>query len=244
MTIERSATESQRFGIEVGRVVIERDQDLDELVRDAVDFDVVIIRAPADWARGSVRLTAVPGFRLLPADHLMVWERPVPLRFDAPLPPGWSIMRPQHEHDVVEVIRDSFAGYRSHYAMNPLFDPLDVLDGYCEWAASMYSDDRITTLVVLDERGRPVGAGLLDLAQVIPDVRLAGMVAGVQGHGHYSALMVALADVAEAHGATGLQISTQSTNVRVMRAWARMGFVPCSTVATFHLTRSSLLNRR
>ena len=191
---------------------------------DASDFDVLIVRAPADRSGVAVRLTAVSGFRLLPADHLMVWERAVPMRLDSRLPAGWSIATPQHEHDVVDVVRDSFEGYRSHYAMNPLFDAHDVLDGYCEWAATMYADERVGTLVVLDEHRVPVGVGLLDFAPDTPDIRLAGMRTLVQGHGHYSALMAALADVAEARGATGIQISTQSTNVRVMPRLGADGF--------------------
>ncbi len=229
--------------MDVGRVVIEHGRTLDEVQRNANDFDVLIIRAPADQSDIAVRLTAVPGFRLLPADHLMVWDRSVPMRFDAPLPPGWSITEPRQEREVVDVVRDSFAGYRSHYALNPLFDAHDVLDGYCEWAATMHSDDHVETRVVLDEHDRPVGVGLLDCAPDVPDVRLAGMASGVQGRGLYAALMVALAAIAETRRSTGIQISTQSTNVRVMRVWARMGFVPRSTVATYHLTRSSLLER-
>ncbi len=244
MTIERSVAESKRFGMNVARVVVQHDRDLDAVAGCANDFDVLIVRAPADRSSVAVRLTAVSGFRLLPADHLMVWERVVPVRAESVLPAGWSIETPQYEHDVVDVVRDAFEGYRSHYAMNPLFDAQDVLDGYCEWAATMYADEQVATLVVFDEHRVPVGVGLLDFAPDTPDIRLAGMRSLVQGLGHYSALMTALGDVAEARGATGIQISTQSTNVRVMRAWAWMDFVPRSTVATYHLTRSSLLDRR
>jgi len=126
--------------------------------------------------------------------------------------------------------------------MNPLFDAADVLDGYCEWAVAMSADAHTWTLVVYGDDATPVGVALVDHSSDTPDIRLAGMTTDVQGGGHYAALIGAISELAAESGHRRVQISTQSTNLRVMRAWSRIGFLPVSTCATYHLTRASLLD--
>jgi GNAT superfamily N-acetyltransferase len=239
--IEASDVESRRFGVVVGRAVVD-DTTVDEMLPELAMFDVVIVRSAAECRRVPQRLAGLAHHRLLPADHLMYWECERSAAVPLPsMPTGWTIDAPTDVSEVVAVVRDSFDRYDSHYAVNPLFDAADVLDGYCEWAAGLYASSQVWTRAMYDDRRRAVGVALVDHSTATPDVRLAGMVPGAQGRGLYSALLGAISRLAATSGAPRIQISTQSTNTRVMRAWARSGFRPISTLATCHLVRSELL---
>lgn len=239
--IEFSDSESRRFGHRVGRTTISRFGDVSEVLSELDAYDVVVARTQADDWRVPVALSSQTSHLFFTADHLMVWQGDLRTASRRSLPAGWLMGEPRSIDEVIDVVRDSFDGYRSHYSMNRLFETGAVLDGYCEWAAVMASRDDHECIVLADDANAPVGVALVDFSPDVPDVRLAGMIKRAQGRGLYASLLAGVAEMALGRGATELQISTQSTNVNVMRAWARLGLLPTSTIATHHLTRLALL---
>lgn len=238
--VEPSPAESDRFGLRIGRCVVTGVDDLDRLAEACEGFDVVVLRHPAEDVDVPVVLAGLDGFRCLPADHLCVWEwtgDEPPIRA---APAGWTIDLSPRIDDVSSVVRDSFAGYANHYRVNPLLAPSAALDGYVEWAQRLAADDD-AAVVLRDAAGTAAGVALIDWRAGPPDVRLAGMSTSAQGRGLYPVLIAHVVGLALRRGAHGVQISTQSHNTRVMRTWARLGFLPVRTVATVHLVRSELL---
>jgi GNAT superfamily N-acetyltransferase len=238
-----SDIESRRFDLTVGRAAVDENS-IDDVVTGLDQFDVVIVRSAAECRYAVQRLAAAPRHHLVPADHLMYWGCRTDAASGPPasLPEGWTIRPAIDVRDVVAVVRASFDHYGSHYSANPLFNPSDVLDGYCEWAADLHASDMVWSYSMYDEFYRPVGVALTDHSGPDPDIRLAGMIPDAQGRGCYAALIQAVNRMASSSGFSGLLISTQSTNIRVMRAWARMGFLPVSTTMTNHMIRGELLD--
>lgn len=235
--------ESQRFDLRLGRCDVDElvDVDVDEL-RAAVDgFDVVVVRHPADAVHLPSRLARVPGYTAWTADHLCIWEWTGSTAPVVEIPGSWSVGSAATPDEVVDIVRDAFAEYRNHYRSNPLLPAAAVLDGYVEWSLTLARKEPQGPTVVRDVDGRAVGVAVVDWDTAPPNIRLAGIRGAVQGRGVYGLLVSEVVTRALARGSDGVQISTQSHNTNVMRAWARLGFVPRATVATVHLVRDALL---
>ena len=244
VVVHDSEVESDRFGLRIGRVRVEADVDVAELEAACAGYDVVILRCRADAIDLPFRLLGLREFRAVTADHLGVWRWDVAEVPTVPLPEGWTVGPSTDAAIVEQVVRVTFAGYRNHYRANPLFDPQAALDGYVDWALSVLdrSDDSCT--VLWDDTGDAVGVALVDWSDEIPDVELAGIRPRAQGQGRYGALMAAVMRLTRDRSRPALTISTQSHNVNVMRAWARLGFLPVDTLTTMHLVRRDLLDGR
>lgn len=239
-SVEPSPTESDRFGLRIGRCVVADVDELDGLGEACERFDVVVLRYPAERVEVPFALAGLDGLRALTADHLCVWEWRGDEPPDTVAPPGYTADPSPAMDEVAAVVRDSFAGYANHYRANPLLDPTAALDGYVEWAERLATADD-AAVVLRDPAGSASGVALIDWHADPPDIRLAGMRTSAQGQGLYAALVTEVIDRALRRGAGGVQISTQSHNTRVMRAWARLGFLPARTVATVHLVRAGLV---
>jgi hypothetical protein len=236
-----SELESARFGYRVSRLDLALGQggDLVAAVRES-GFDVVIVRARADDFSLPARLASVPAYRAIAADSLIWWGWRDDGSVLAPLKSG-HMARPVEGHVELEhMVREVFADYRNHYSANPLFGSGEALDGYCEWARLLFDSGDARCTVLSDDAG-PAGFGLVDLSSEIPNIRLAGIVPRARRGGRYHALMTALMLLCRAAGASEMRISTQSNNTRVMRAWARLGWLPRETFVTTHLVREDLL---
>jgi GNAT superfamily N-acetyltransferase len=68
------------------------------------------------------------------------------------------------------------------------------------------------------------------------------MISAAQGRGRYAVLLAACAAEAHRRGLSRLIISTQVHNVRVQRAWARLGLRPFAAIETVHAVRRNLLD--
>ena len=241
VVVHASDVESARFGLRIGRVEVGGDVDVAGLEAACAGFDVVILRCRADAVDLPFRLLELRDLHAFTADHLSVWRWDAADPRPAPLPDGWRVGPSSDPAVVEEVVRDAFADYRNHYRANPLFDRQAALDGYVEWALSVMarSDDACTLL--RDPTGEAVGVALVDWDDDVPDVELAGIRPRAQGQGRYGALMTAVMRLTRERSRPALTISTQSHNVNVMRAWARLGFLPVDTLVTIHLVRRRLV---
>ncbi|MFT4617770.1 MAG: hypothetical protein ACI9DE_002044 [Halioglobus sp.] len=241
--VEPSSSESARFGLAVARAQFDDCDEpvsADQLALAVADYDVVIVRAPASRRDLGAQFASVVSHALIPADHLCYWKWE-PSRFtprDAPQ--GFLLGEGADMSELEELVRDSFRSYGNHYRANPLFDRDAALDGYCEWVERLIAGGA-SCLVLRSADRVAVGFGLIDWSGDSPDVRLAAMAHASQGRGLYGSVLSGLMSETLRRGHDRLLISTQSDNVRVMRAWARLGLLPETTMATHHLVRRSQL---
>jgi GNAT superfamily N-acetyltransferase len=239
-TVVESPTESARFGLRVGRCELDGVVDAVGLATAADGFDIVVLRYPAENVAAPFELSRLPGFVSYTADHLCYWDWRGPVA-DVEVPAGWRVDQDPDVGDVADVVRDAFENYRNHYSANPLIDEAAALDGYCEWATHLAAVVG-SAFLLRDTSQHGVGVALVDWSAELPDIKLAGMRTSAQRRGLYPVLLHAVMERAVALGHGGLRISTQSHNAKVMRVWARMGFVPVGAVATQHLVRVELLD--
>jgi GNAT superfamily N-acetyltransferase len=235
-----SAVESSRFGLRIGRIDAS-DAALASVERTLRDerLDVLIVRAPAEEVHVPARLAALDGFRAIPADTLMYWERRDLSRDEAGA--AASVTNETDPARIEELVRSVFAGYHNHYSANPLLSSEHSLDGYCEWATSLVGSGGATCSLIESEAAVVDGFGIVDWTPDIPDIRLAGIVPSARGRGAYRRLLVALQHEAARRGHSRLRISTQAHNTRPMRAWAELGWRPIFSLTTLHLVREELL---
>lgn len=242
-----SDVEANRFGLSVERVVVGVDAIDDRQLR--ADFAAALSESAADlviarWPSHLSSLGAVAassGRHVIPADVLMYWEIPAQrLAISAEqLPEGYAIEHPTDssatiEDAISEVVSDSFRGYGNHYTANPALDPDLALAGYLEWAVGAFRKNP-GNVVILRRAATPVGVATLTVSGPDLEVELAGMTHAVQGQGLYRFLLAAVGETALARGHERVIISTQAHNIRVQRAWARLGLRPFGAITTTHL---------
>lgn len=251
VALRPSGAESARFGLEVARLTVGEGWTAAD-VRQALAgtaADLVVVRYDSSRADVPAAL-ADPAWQVLPAGPIVYWRLAVGSGRPPPSVPG-LVVRPTEDvaetagaaadGDLVErVVTASFAGYVSHYSVNPLLDPEAALAGYVEWARTTVGDDRGEALVLLQERA-PVGlATLASAATPVPhlEILLAGLVPEVQRRGWYAHLLAGVEAAAADRGLDEVVISTQVHNTGVQRAWARHGFEPFAAFETAHLVRA------
>jgi hypothetical protein len=213
--------------------------------------DVLVIRYPAH-AVGLGAVIATSGRAVIPAGALTYWAAaaedvcaahpdPVEGRLDVVAASDLSGSADEVAAAVDKVVADSFAGYANHYVANPLLDPVSALAGYRDWARRSLVSGHDT--LVLRAAGTPIGVATCAANRDGPshlEVLLAGLVGSAQGRGRYGTLIVGCAAEARRRGLSRLIISTQVHNVRVQRAWARLGLRPFACVETVHAVRAGL----
>lgn len=266
VVVTSSPVETARFGVSLGRVSVgyglpasgpayERAAEaLGEAVAGSSE-DVLVVRYPAHVVSLGA-IVAASERSVVPAGALTYWGA------ESEDVTTVSLVSPDEDLDVVAardlpgsiddvgrvvgaVIADSFSGYGNHYLANPLLDPVAVLAGYQDWARRILEAGHRDALV-LRAAGTPVGVatciasrdGISHL-----EVLLAGLVSAAQGRGRYAVLLAECALEARRRGLSRLIISTQVHNVRVQRAWARLGLLPFAAVETVHAVRPSMLTR-
>ncbi len=181
---------------------------------------------------------------IIPADTLMYWEVAVGEVHEA----GSALGQTPHLSSasastyggdaraaVVEVVEDSFSAYGNHYLANPALNAELALQGYVEWATSALEGNPEDVLILANE-GQAVGIATLaqDSTGRDLEVLLAGIVSEHQSKGWYRHLFEAVDRVAMARACERVIISTQAHNVRVQRAWARLGLRPFAAITTVH----------
>jgi GNAT superfamily N-acetyltransferase len=258
--LSSNPVETTRFGVSIGRLIVGWDLPTggaaheaaanalaDALVRSP--DDVIVVRYPAHLVRlGAV--VAGSGRDIVPAGALTYWGAEANSILEATdddldVAPAASLSGSATDvgRVVDDVIADSFAGYSNHYLANPLLDSDAALAGYQDWARRSLRGDR--DALVLLAAGVPIGVATLvgsgDSKSHL-EVLLAGMISAAQGRGRYAVLLAACAAEAHRRGLSRLIISTQVHNVRVQRAWARLGLRPFAAIETVHAVRRNLLD--
>jgi hypothetical protein len=249
LVVADSPLESRRFGLSVARATVPfsmaGEQALPELaavLRESA-ADLVVLRYPAAYADWYARLLTV-GRDLVFADTLVYWRLPLAdRRASEPgrLPDGLGVqVDPAIDPaELDRLVDDIFGDYANHYRANPLLDGASATAGYREWAAHSVAEDHCVTLA--GPGSGVVGVATMEVTPGVAEILLAGTRSTHQGRGLYRHLLVGCVDLAIAHGAEQLVISTQGHNTGVQRAWARSGFEPVGTAVTVHAVRRGLL---
>lgn len=238
--IEPSPTESDRFGLAIGRAGLsDGGGELDALIgaTEGGTFDLVIVRYPADLVGVFHRLASIPGYQAIFADTLLYFEW---IDDASSLGEPLAIGRREDmdEEAVSALVEEIFADYTNHYAANPMLDARLVGAGYGEWAASVarHSANRVVVM-----RAGDVVESLAVIDQTDGwNVTLAGVRPKARGKGAYGRLVTAVMQTARAAGQASVRISTQSHNTQVMRVWERLGWRVTSAFVTVHLQRDRL----
>lgn len=238
--IRDSPLETARFGLRVGRWSPAARDEMTGLPIDRFDdYDVVIVRRPAEWADSWTDLMQYPHHLPIHADTLVYWAW---TDNDERLPESAVIARGHDSDDgVAGLVIEVFDDYQNHYAANPLLDRRAALDGYVEWATQTCRETG-GYVTIADDTGL-LGFGVIDWNSQPPDVRLAGLRVRARGLGRYRDLMVALMHESRSRGHGELRISTQVQNIAVQRTWSRLGWRPLRAFDTAHLVRAELLRR-
>jgi RimJ/RimL family protein N-acetyltransferase len=267
VTYASSPVESARFGISVGRITVGYElaetpegyklasRELAALLAQSTDA-VLIARYPAK----AIGLGAIiTGARrdVVPAGQLTYWGADInPILDAAPavvsneldVVTAEDLTTQQHASSdevfqiVDTIVSDSFAGYANHYLANPLLDRDAALRGYQDWARRSFESSEGG--LILRHRGTPIGIATFTTSvdgRSHLEVLLAGLVRAAQGHGHYAALIAGCAAAARRQDRKRLIISTQTHNIRVQRAWSKLGLRPFATIETVHVIRRGLL---
>ena len=235
--LRRSPLEESRFGIRTGRVEGVQADDLPELTNfcRAEDLELLIARCDAAEVTAAQALEDA-GARLM--DTIVYWERDFLKR---PTEPdlGDPRVRPAVSADqaaVLEIARESFAGYYGHYHADKRLDRHATDAAYVDWAQRSLHDATVADAVLVAEVDRRV-AGFCTV-QMEPGQRcnwiLAAVAADGRRHGLYRAMGQASMAWAHAQGAGAFYSSTQIGNVAVQKVWARLSMEFFRAVHTFH----------
>lgn len=248
-----SPAESAAFGFEVARLSIggawkEHVSGADELARQVVEIlkqataETVILRFPSELV-AIARLDQPGGRRLQHAGTLLYWEDPLSedsllgAGFEAVVSSGGLEPPAGFVNSAATLVADSFNGYINHYAYNLQIPPDIARDGYVDWTRRTIADPAGVS-ILLREGDRAIAMATLKIhasgEAVVGEVELAAVAPDQQGGGRYRDLWRAIRGTARESGAKRLIISTQASNVRVQRAWARLGLIPLIAFDTVH----------
>ncbi len=254
-----SSAESTAFGFTVARLSVGGDCEREVAERRAVAERVaravlgapqhtVILRFPSELVE-LARWEWPADRRGQHAGTLVYWEDES--LEEPPIPSGLvSTVVRNGEHpssafvtDSLAVFLDSFRNYVNHYSYNREI-PSDIArDGYADWARRTIADEAGAAVLLREPNGEAIAAATVRLHHdgggAVAEVELASVSHARQGSGRYRDLWSTIREVARRSGAERLIISTQASNVRVQRAWARLGLVPLASFDTHHVSRRS-----
>ncbi len=235
-----SLSESERFGLRVGRLTVSPDGS-DEDALDAAGhavrtgrFELVIVRLPRP-----LETHGPGGIEVLDAGCVVSYSADVdPRRFGSRVGGAGHVLRRIEQWGAREgaIVEEIFAGHRNHVTVNPRLDASLVPAGYADWSAR-HVDGRVPgdCFVLEDAEGQS-----LAFAAVAPYgdtlvINLAGVLPAHRGRGVYQTLLDLIEDKAEARGNTRIRISTQVETAVAIRAWERRGWSESGREWTVHV---------
>ena len=244
-----SPSESERFGLLVGRLTVPPDESADEMLqiaRDAVHagrFELVIVRLPRSLTRPA-EFSRSDGIEVIDAGCTVTYGAEVdPFRARSRAAGAEHMLRRierwgRREAAIVEEI---FAGYRNHVAANPRLDASLVPAGYADWSAR-HVDGRVSgdCFMLVDTQGQEVAFAAVATDEDALVIDLAGVLPTHRGHGVYQVLLDLLEADAAARELTRISISTQVETVIAIRAWERRGWIETAREWTLHLMPGSV----
>lgn len=247
--IETSLVESQKFNRKIGRFVVgenwnqEFDSELElqsklcELC-DADPHELTVFRAPSSLL-DVINRTPFTKRKFLFVGDLVYWEMKLNSDFLALQSPFCEVstadkLGTTRYPEILEVLDSSFSNYRNHYTANPLLDMSSATESYHNWAASVL-DRNPENVVVVELDHKVAGLAVIEGNQEgTNEILLAGIGEEFQRRGAYVSLLSGVCGISAQRGYEQVVISTQSRNIAVQKAWAKIGFSPVLSIDTFH----------
>lgn len=244
LTLRESPAESDAAGVRVGRleIPVESHVDVSQLRHCLLKspYDVVVLRYPADNSDLAFGLNA-GDLTAIQADTLLYFEASC----GPGLEPRSSLTLREasstHAQDVAALVLDVFGDYTNHYAANPLLQRISIADAYKEWVIRSIDNSESATLIASNTEFQDIGICMVDLSQEDYDeILLAGVAGEHRRQGHYFEMLKQVMLRSSSNGKSHVVISTQASNIAVMRAWCKLGFQPSLALNTLHVypTRS------
>lgn len=251
---ERSAVESRRFGLSVGRLHVSprARYGVEALVEaiDSSDFDVVILRYPAErieWFGALARGRRRPLF----ADSVHVLQLPLPSQTGPdPEAAGARFERVDHESfpSFVRALGPAFKDHTPHYAANPWLPSVPAEEVYEGWMRALLDvPDARVVMTRLGDDPEPVGFFAIETYELDGrrgEYHIIGTLPGLR-RGHVGTLS---ADEGHrqlhAMGCDASLCLVRVSNVASLNLVLSLGYRPILTVNTLHLIHPRLLERR
>jgi len=243
--ISTSESESSTVGFNVGRLTVPVGYQpvgaqLSEMIARS-SFDVTIVRYPsihADLAFGLQH----PDLVSWQADTLMYFETDRHLEAKSHSKVELNRLEVDSAKSLSQIVEDIFHGYTNHYAASPLFEGVNIGRAYSDWA--MKSVGQPNRSVYSASRGvdAVVGITVVDTSTVDYDeVLLAGITPDARRAGNYTSMLSLVINESVKSGKR-VVISTQVSNVGVIRAWVKLGMLPVLALNTLHVVKRSTLD--
>ena len=231
-----SAAESQAFGFRIFRAKLENGDPrflTEHIEQEKPDILISRIDVKLQKALFSI-LRNFPESYL--ADTLVYYAGNVK---DATLelPNGVEIRQAgiQDEEIISGLIKRIFSGYENHYHSSPIFNKVNLAQGYMEWTQPYLRDSDKCCFMILDN-GVPAGflTARIDAENSYADIILNGVLKEYEGQGKYSFLIRHLKKELFTTGIKKVMVSTQLNNQRVQSVWMKEGMYPYQSFYTFH----------
>ena len=236
-----STLDSHRFGIKVARGQVPVGASSDDVVGAvmASDASLVILRTDAGDSDAIVQLQRL-GWPVIHADSLVYYGVDLATLPREQLREDVRQATDTDRDAIHEIAEHSFAGYRSHYAANPMLPQDEILAGYVEWAKSRLAPENpgSCTWVVAAE-GLVVGFATCDLAtdRSKVEIVLNAVHPRFSRRGLYGRLLKGILHHYANQSYRRLVISTQLWNYTVQRQWTRAGLAMERAYDTYHIDR-------
>lgn len=244
--IEESAVESQRFGLNIGRLLVPFESPMSDTEIAALcsksAFKLVFVRAHSSRNLLAESLSSLPTHRSLHADTLLYFVRPLNALNKAPVAnPAISSMGTLKESELqsfLELVHETFASYINHYSANSLLPKNLALDGYVEWASTLLNSDQGHIFVARDNQEQLLSFIAIQSEGKTSEIILNGTRPSAQGLGIYPTLLCFVCSELSNLGFHELVTSTQSSNSNVIKVWIDSGFNYLAAINTFHVIKN------
>lgn len=236
-----SVSESDASGLSVGRLnlpsgtAIKGAEVVEATKRSGLDL--VIFRYPSDKVEMAAQLQD-PELKVLQADTLLYFASDLTTHNMLPTNTYVLVANESHLALLETTVRSVFGDYTNHYASNPAFRAINVAEAYVDWTQTLIQNSNYAVLLQFNSDNECVGMALLDERdKCYTEILLAGIMPNCRREGHYAELLIAISNRSMELAKTTVTISTQASNIGVMRAWCRAGFLPTHSINTIHLMK-------
>lgn len=236
-----SALDSNRFGIKVARCQIPAGAFVDDIVSAVIasEASLIILRTDAGNTSALVRLLQL-GWPVIHADSLVYYGVDLTTLTREPSTKDVRLATQTDQEAIQEIAECGFAGYRSHYAANPLLPQKEILAGYVEWAKSRLTPGSLESCTwVVTTEGQVAGFATCDSAadKSKVEIVLNAIHPQFSRRGLYGRLLRGILRHYADQSYQRLVISTQLWNYTVQRQWARAGLTMERAYDTYHIDR-------
>ena len=236
-----SPLDSERFSIGIGRLSIGSESEMSDgevvAICENMDPEILILRAPSNRVKLAASLSESRSIRTFQADTLVYFNLKIKeMGLQNPRNTDLRIREAVLEDlpKIESLSAGAFTNYPSHYSSNKRFAPEKITDGYVEWAKKCVTSPDFNVMVATHDN---IVCGFIativgrDDAEII----LNAVDPHFQRQGIYSYLLQNVCSQMKNIGMSSVTISSQITNIRVINAWIKQGFMFSHALNTFHV---------